>query len=235
MTTTADPPLIHWGRCRTGKRAFWTARHLVEPFSDRNITDYGWTDTLDEAARQGHLAALRLADGHCSNIHVSHSIARDQLKAVNAAKRKTKLLSDSTESSPVEYLYGTYDSEDIRGHLVTEVRAFRITKRTKQRVYYIRRQHSDTDFQLGYVNRQELEAEGHVHNYAAGGWWAADFHLHVEPPDVEQRNVAPAPDLKVLKQAMANAHPDRGGSSAEFIEARARYERARARTKTTKE
>jgi hypothetical protein len=231
--TTTDDPLIHWGRCRTGKRAFWTTRHLVEPFSDSNITEYGWADTLDEAARQGHLAALRLADGHCGNIHVSHGIARNQLKAINAAKRKTKPLSDSTDSSPITYLYGTAEREDARGHLVTELRSFRITKRTRQRIYYVRRQHPDGSVDLGYVNRQELEAEGHVHNYAAGGWWAADFHLYAEPPEVDQRNsVAPAPDLKALKQAMADAHPDRGGSSESFIEARERYLRARARTKT---
>jgi hypothetical protein len=35
------------------------------------------------------------------------------------------------------------------------------------------------------------------------------------------------PDLRKLKAAMATAHPDRGGSSAAFIEARSRYVAAR--------
>jgi hypothetical protein len=41
---------------------------------------------------------------------------------------------------------------------------------------------------------------------------------------------APAPatnDLRDLKQATADAHPDRGGSSAAFIEARRRYLKAK--------
>ena len=41
------------------------------------------------------------------------------------------------------------------------------------------------------------------------------------------------PDLGALKAAMASAHPDRGGSSAAFIEARARYVAVRDRTRNT--
>jgi hypothetical protein len=36
------------------------------------------------------------------------------------------------------------------------------------------------------------------------------------------------PDLKALKAAMADAHPDRGGSSEAFIRAREAYEAAKA-------
>jgi hypothetical protein len=39
----------------------------------------------------------------------------------------------------------------------------------------------------------------------------------------------PPPDLPALKAEMAAAHPDRGGSNAAFIEARARYVAARRR------
>lgn len=37
------------------------------------------------------------------------------------------------------------------------------------------------------------------------------------------------PSLPELRAAMADAHPDRGGSDEAFIAARQRYERARAR------
>jgi len=225
-TATEYPDTITWGRCRTGRRFFWTARNLT---ADTEL--YDWADTRDQAEQQAHVAALKLADGQYASIRVLHAAATSKLKAINAAKRKAKPLSDSTESSPITYLYGTFDTEDDRGRLVTQVASFRIVRRTRQRVYYVRREHPDGSVQLGYVDRQTLDAEGHVRNYAAGGWWAPDFHLYAQPPDVEQGHVAPAPNLKTLKQAMRAAHPDVGGSDESFIRARAAYEHARARTK----
>jgi hypothetical protein len=52
---------------------------------------------------------------------------------------------------------------------------------------------------------------------------------HVAPDLATQNPEAEhvAPDLAALKQAMADAHPDRGGTDAAFIEARERYVEAK--------
>jgi hypothetical protein len=45
----------------------------------------------------------------------------------------------------------------------------------------------------------------------------------------ERDDAEDGPDLLQIKKAMADAHPDRGGSSAAFIAARNRYVEARRR------
>lgn len=129
---------------------------------------------------------------------------------------------------PVEYLYAI-ETEHWEGNddvwVPRRVVAFRITKKTPKRIYYVRRERGPGEVEIGCINRQKIEADGEIYNHGAGGWWARDFHLHLEPPVIEQ---AAKPDLAELKAAMAAAHPDRGGNDAEFIAARQRYERARS-------
>lgn len=48
----------------------------------------------------------------------------------------------------------------------------------------------------------------------------------------QQKRKQAAPDIKVLRRAMAAAHPDRGGTNEEFIAAREQYERALAEVTT---
>jgi hypothetical protein len=133
-----------------------------------------------------------------------------------------------TEPSPpvlVEYLYGINSSvaDDSRFYEPPRVVRFQITKKTPKRIYYVRR-NDGIRVETGYVDRQQIEADGEIYNRGAGGWWAPDFHLYLAPPELEQ---ATQPDLATLRAEMAAAHPDRGGTEAEFIAARARYERAR--------
>jgi hypothetical protein len=217
---------ITWGRCRSGRRWFWTAHVLG---GDQRLD--GRADSLDEANRQGHLAALQLSAGQYANIRVKHDTARQRLREINAAKRKTRTAVTS-DTTTAEYLYGTHDIEDERGYLVTKVIPFRITKKTPKRIYYVRREGPCGDIRLGYVDRIELETKGEVRNYAAGGWWAADFHLYAAPPDVE-RPAPKTPGVKALKAAMAAAHPDRGGTNEAFIRARHAYLAARERAVKT--
>ena len=54
------------------------------------------------------------------------------------------------------------------------------------------------------------------------------------PPDWKKPRAADASDLAALKAAMAAAHPDRGGSTASFMAARARYDAARRQARTTR-
>lgn len=149
MTSAADTPLIIWGRCRTGRRWFWTAHEIG---TDHRLE--GKTDTRDEAARQGHLAALQLAGGVYAHIDVVHSTASSRLRAINAAQRKTRPHSDSTPTG------------------------------------------------------------------------------HRMPPQIPKRPANSS--LKELKRLMADSHPDRGGSSEDFIKARAAYQRARIRVAATR-
>ncbi|MDX3026738.1 hypothetical protein [Streptomyces scabiei] len=131
-----------------------------------------------------------------------------------------------SEPATVEYLYGIDSSvaDDSRFYEPPRVVQFRITKKTPKRIYYVRRERIPGDIEIGYVNRQQIEADGEIYNHGAGGWWAPDFHLYLNPPELEQ----PAtPDLATLRAEMAHAHPGRGGTDEAFIAARQRYERAR--------
>lgn len=221
------PKLIFWGRCRSGRRWFWTAR-LVEEGTPRN--EHGWADTQGDAMQAARAAVAQLADGRPAIACMCHGTASAVLKEVNAAKRKERPASGSTEAGAVEYLYArgqVWDREamDWRDGIVS----FRITKKTAKRIYYVRRHRVDEDPDIGFVNRQDLETNGHARKHGSGSWWTEDFHLYATPPELADRRQPEPPDLAELKAAMADAHPDRGGTDAEFIAARARYERAKAR------
>lgn len=132
----------------------------------------------------------------------------------------------------VEYLWGTrsgYAADDITW--LREVVPFRILKRTPKRVYYVRRQHPLGDVDLGFVDRNVLERDGEVTRRT--DFWSADFRLFADRERAEAHLGLGQPaygphDLAALRRAMADAHPDRGGTNAAFIAARIRYQRARA-------
>lgn len=136
----------------------------------------------------------------------------------------------SAEPEQVEFLYGVDSSvaDDSRFYKPPHVVKFRITKKTPKRIYYARRDGGQSA-PTGFVDRQRIEADGEIYSRTRG-WWAPDFHLYLAPPELEQ---VAKPDLGELKAAMAAAHPDRGGTDAEFIAARNRYERARATKEIT--
>lgn len=125
----------------------------------------------------------------------------------------------------VEYLYAIeaehYEGDDSRFHVPARVITFRITRKTPKRIYYLRHEQRG---QVGYVDRQQIEAEGELFRKSAG-WWERDARLYLRPPVLKV--YAPAPDLGELKAAMRAAHPDMGGSQQAFLEAHERYERAR--------
>lgn len=227
MATTDDPPLIFWGRCRSGRRWFWTANE----YDGEQI--HGWADTPNDASSQANAAALKLAAGRYANIHVLHGTATQQLKKLNVAKRIAKAPKSARTGAvpppnPVGYLYGIkpgcYALDDITW-IPGEVVQFPITKKTAKRIYY-QRPRGSFEWESGYVDRQELEAHGSAH---VPHW----LLLFAEPPEIPKP--APVPGLKELKAAMADAHPDRGGTDEAFIAARDRYLRAKARPTRLKE
>lgn len=123
-----------------------------------------------------------------------------------------------------EYVYGIDASvaDDNRFYRPPHAVAFPITKRTPKRVYY------EINGRTRFVDRQQLEADGQVRR--VGGWWEPDLTVYLSEPTLEQPTGSSLPELK---QAMADAHPDRGGTDEAFIAARARYERARDKANRT--
>lgn len=237
-----DPPLIFWGRCRSGRRWFWAASE----YDGDQI--HGWADTPDDASRQANAAVVQLAAGRYANIRVLHGVAADKLKKLNTAKRKAKAPRSASTGAvpppdPAGYLYaiepGRYRLDD-ETWIPAKVVQFPITKKTPKRIYYLRPRFlylPGPDWQPGYIDRQELEAHGSVRV----PYWHL---LFAEPPELPperkartgRRPTSPPPsDLKALKAAMADAHPDRGGTNEAFIAAHERYLRAKTRTPRTKE
>ena len=53
---------------------------------------------------------------------------------------------------------------------------------------------------------------------------AAEDHLHRRESERAQQTVPQAPLIKELRRAMADAHPDRGGTAEQFIRAHRRYQ-----------
>jgi len=124
----------------------------------------------------------------------------------------------NTPADPVsvEYLYQLWDANWDDGPLGNyQILRHPITKKTAKRIYF-----TLTNGRSGFVNRQKIEADGEIyHRYTLR-------RLHLTPPEIPSRSKPPS--LPELRKAMADAHPDRGGTGAEFIAARQRYERARA-------
>lgn len=219
--------LITWGRCRSGQRWFWAAGIFLT-----DVSAHDWADTEQEAIETARAVVVGLAAQQAAIATQRHGYASNILKDINAEKRKVRpAKKDETTTAPIEYLYAIdgnrFDGNDdwIASYIVT----FRITKKTPKRIYYVRSQYDGEDPVIGFVNRQDIEANGEVHNYGVH-WCRPDRHLYLNPPDVGSGR-EPEPDLAELKAAMAAAHPDRGGSDAAFIAARQKYEHAKTRTR----
>ncbi len=116
-----------------------------------------------------------------------------------------------------EYLYELWDANWDDGPLGNyQVLRHEITRKTPKRIYF-----TYSNGRTGYVDRQRIEADGEVYH------GQTLRRLHLAPPEIPHRPTPPS--LAELRQAMADAHPDRGGTDAAFIAARDRYERARKR------
>jgi hypothetical protein len=223
--------LIYFGRCRSGRRWFWAANCVCE---DNGA--YGWTETEEPALADMREAVERLAEGRDALAIRCEGTAASRLKEVNKTKRAARPAPNGSDAHVVEYLYGyTSGGEDFDGSPVR----FRITKKTAKRIYYSRGyEYLDVGGQVvgngplegydyvGFVDRQKLEAEGEVYNRSRP--WRADWHIYATFDGcVGPQDQTPVIDLTKLKAEMAAAHPDKGGSSAAFIEARKRYVDAR--------
>jgi hypothetical protein len=236
----AERALIMFGRCRSGTRWFWSAAQWLLLVQHEK---FGWATSEDEAWAMAIAAVRTLTAGRPAAAGVIHRWTNQKLKELNKAKRAARPAPDTSDARAVEYLYGHYHgSEDCDGHPAR----FRIIKKTAKRVFYIRHEEpldqfgepikgiKGNDYGIGYIDRQKLETDGFVYNRRAS-WVSAEFHLYASFEGMMQslfhERTAPL-NIEKLKAEMAAAHPDRGGSSAAFIEARARYVAARRQARS---
>lgn len=209
---------ILYGRCRSGSRWFWACSTSGDELPPR----HGWEDTEQGALSAARASAAQLKSGAAVLIQ-RHGYAAHVLKEVNAERRAKRPRPQSAGVHRVEYLYGSSGS-----NLPPWVVQFRITKKTAKRVYFVR--HDDPDAKIHYVDRQELESRGKAVNRSVG-WWSAASTLYRNRRDAlpEREPRQSTVSLRDLKARMVAAHPDKGGTSAEFIVARQAYEQARRR------
>lgn len=126
-----------------------------------------------------------------------------------------------SDLTTTEYLYELWDANWDDGPMSNwQILRHEITKKTPKRIYF-----TYGNGRAGFVDRQKIEADGEVyHGYTLR-------RLHLAPPEL------PGPpakrSLSELRKAMADAHPDRGGTDEAFIAARTRYEQARIKAART--
>ena len=157
-------------------------------------------------------------------------------------------------NTPAEYLYIPCIRNP--GHLAGMhrwVQEVPIVRKTAKLIYYTSDtwDRHDAVVSPGCISREQFETDTRCHDdhygYPAGvipipsdrhrpgqaGWLffatreAAEDYLHRgEREGAEQAVSEAAPLIKELRRAMANAHPDRGGTAEQFIQAHRRYKTA---------
>ena len=155
----------------------------------------------------------------------------------------------ASDAAPVEYLYVPCTRVRCHGRSAETrrwVQAVPIVKKTARWIYYASDSWNRREAVVGpgRISREQFEAGGH--GYPAGvipvpgdrhlaapagrlffaTRQAAEYHLHRGEREPAKK-AAPQEDLiKRLRRAMADAHPDRGGTAEQFIQARRRYQTA---------
>lgn len=237
MTTTADSsPHIVWGRCRDTRRWFWYA-HIIG-----GLDAHGWATDRNTAGR-ANAAAVKLAAGQYASIRVDDQAAEIKLATIRAAKQSKPKAENRQHTAPGDSAANLYAIEagyydhGARRWVHSRMVRLPIAKKTAKRIYYLRSSEPE-EFEQGYIDRQHFEAHGWVWSSRYDKIWAQppeipDDKPYVPPPfnpaSYQTATVPSADELKRLKRAMADAHPDRGGTDAEFIAAHRKYEQARRR------
>jgi hypothetical protein len=230
---TADTPQIIWGRCRAERKWFWAAQIIG------GADQHGWAADRDDAARKANRAAVQLAAGQYASIRISDAIAEKKLADATAAKHAKARAENQQRAAAADGTVNLYAIEfgyfdhGARQWVHSKIVRLPVTKTTAKRIYYLRSSEPD-EFETGYIDRQAFETNGWVYSSRYN-------KIHAKPPKVPNdkpfippplrpeypRAVVTEAELKLLKAAMRAAHPDLGGSDAEFIRARERYVRAR--------
>jgi hypothetical protein len=142
-------------------------------------------------------------------------------------------MSELAAPAAIDYIYAAYISswiDDMTGDHDRAVIPVRVIRRTAKRIYYVRPERfARRPAATGYIDRLAFERDGEIRTRH---YYSCDYHLFAIKSAAEDYvfpSAATAPSLRELRMAMADAHPDRGGSREEFETARARYLRAKDR------
>jgi len=167
----------------------------------------------------------------------------DALTRISAARRKARPAKPgASRAAPVEYLYVPcvrIRYNDGSAETRRWVQQVPIAKKTAKWIYYT----SDTwdrgeaVVAPGRISRQKFEAgiqyrDNYRHRPEPAGRQffatreAAEAALDRGERGRAEQAVREAPPIKDLRRAMADAHPDRGGTADQFIQARRRYQTA---------
>lgn len=155
--------------------------------------------------------------------------------------------------SPVEYLYVPcirirYDGRSAQTR--RWVQEVPIVKKTATLIYYTSDSWNRREAVVGpgCISREQFETDttrrhdgypagvipipGDRHRPGQAGWLffatreAAETHLYRGERERAEHSAPEAGLIKALRRAMADAHPDRGGTTDQFIQARHRYQAA---------
>jgi len=167
----------------------------------------------------------------------------DALKRITAARRKVRPPKPrANDAAAVEYLYVPCvhtPGQDGSAEPRRWVHAVPIVKKTAKWIYYTSgtwdRNHAVVS--PGRISREEFETDTipipgdrHCREPAGRHFFAtreaAEAALGRREHERAEHAARKARPIKDLRRAMADAHPDRGGTAEQFIEARRRYETA---------
>jgi hypothetical protein len=231
-------PAVWYSCCKSGKRWFWCVFYLMWEGRPGPEKVYGWEDTEEEAIGKANAELDRTTAGQkVERSPIMKGWASEALKEVNTARRAAKPPPNSAESGAVEYLYEYSGCAQKR---------YRITRKTKERIYYIRQRLSwkkdkeyefkDEDYhKFGFIDRRRVFDKRGPHDHVAVSIGSKKYSvwrcLFTSPPPELDRWESPDNhnDLSRLKAEMAAAHPDKGGTCEAFIEARKRFVEARSK------
>ena len=160
----------------------------------------------------------------------------DALKRLSAARRKARTArSGANDAASVGYLYvpcvHTPHTDDL-AEARRWVQEVPIVKKTARWIYYTSDTWDRTEAVVspGRVSREEFETGTRCRGPAGRQFFATREAAEANLDRGERGQAVPAareaPPIKDLRRAMADAHPDRGGTAEQFIQARRRYETA---------
>lgn len=176
------------------------------------------------------------------------------LKQIAAAARKGRRPESCANGySPIEYLYVPCVRISYHGCSAQTwrwVQAVPIVKKTATLIYYTSDSWNGREAVVspGCIDREQFETDTRrrIHGYPAGvipipgdrhdpgqaGWLffatreAAENYLYRGERERAGHTAREAGLIKKLRRAMADAHPDRGGTTEQFIQARRQYQAA---------
>ena len=133
----------------------------------------------------------------------------------------------ASDAAPVEYLYVPCARVRYHGHAAETrrwVQEVPIVRKTAKWIYYASDSWNRREAIVspGCISRAQFEADAGPLFFATRE--AAEEDLHRGEREQAGRAARDAALLRELRRAMADSHPDRGGTVEEFIQAHRRYQ-----------